>query len=311
MRVMKFGGSSLGSAEAIRRALRLVEARRVERPLVVASAFDGVTDALLHLADAARRSDAEVLERGLQQIRQRHLATLRHLEPDALARQETERALNSWLVYLERELAETFRSQRFTARTLDSILPVGEFLSTLVLAAALRGEGLGVHLVDARQWLITDSRHGEARPMLARVRESARAQISPWRDRGHVVLTQGFVGSDEVGNTTTLGRGGSDLTATTLAAVLGAEMVEIWTDVGGIYDKDPRQFPEARRHAHLTYDQASQLAQLGAQILQRGCVAPAAAANIPIVVRNTFAPEAGETWIGNLEMRSGEQAAAM
>ncbi|MEQ8764965.1 MAG: aspartate kinase [Planctomycetota bacterium] len=310
MRVMKFGGSSLGSAEAIRRALRLISARRLECPLVVASAFDGVTDSLIQLADAALRGDSDRIAAISAQMRQRHLVTLRHLEPDAPARHATEQALDQWFEHLSELLEETTRSGRITARSLDAILPIGEFLSTLVLGAALRGAGVNVHLLDARECLITDSRHGEARPLLVRVREQLREQVEPWRQRGALILTQGFVGCDENGNTTTLGRGGSDLSATTLAAAIGADLVEIWTDVGGVYDRDPRLHSEAQRHAHLTYDQAAGLAQLGAKILQRGCVAPAASANIPIVVRNTFAPEAGETWIGDVEKRHpGEQQA--
>lgn len=293
-RVLKFGGTSLGSPERVRGAVAILRAAAEEGPVVaVASAFAGVTDQLFALADRARRRDGAA-RASLAELVERHRAMLLALAPgDRAASAAVEEELDA--------LAETLEGvallRDLPDATRDRVASAGERLAVAVLAAALRDAGLPAAAVDAAELLVTDSACGEAEIDLAASGERIRSRLVPRLGR-ELAVVPGFYGGGLDGAVRLLGRGASDLTATVLGAGLGASRVEIWTDVDGVLSADPRLVPEARTLPWLTPEMAGELAHFGARVLHPRAVRPAAAAGVPIVVANSLRPAAPRTAIG-------------
>lgn len=293
MRIMKFGGTSVGSADRIRGAVRLVsEAAEASRVVVVVSAFGGVTNALIEAAQKALNGSPEWRDE-LEGIAKRHAdAALDLLGPGerAPALQRIEQA--------KAELRELLHGvslvRECTPRTLDSIVSFGERVSALVVAAAFREQGREATAVDARSLVVTDETFGAARVHFDRTN----ARIREWWD-GETALpvVTGFIGATKSGETTTLGRGGSDYTAAIFGAALEAEAIEIWTDVDGVMSADPRIVPTAFSMDSLRYDELMELSHFGAKVVYPPTVHPARAASIPLVIKNTLHPAFLGTWI--------------
>lgn len=281
MIVMKFGGSSVGDDQAIRRLVDAVNGAS-EQPLVVVSALSGMTDTLLGL---------EYLEQGersavLQDIRRRHLEVAEALELEPAMKQRLQVDIDQLAALMDRA-----PTHDWTSLLRDQVAAWGELLSSVLVAAALKRSGLDGQWFDARRVIRTDAHFGSAIPDLAVIRTAAGALLAPLVEQGQVVVTQGFIGSTEAGQTTTLGRGGSDFTAALLGAALRATRVEIWTDVDGLMSADPRLVPNARLLRYATYDEAAELASFGAKVLHPATQLPLSEAKIPILIRNTFAPD--------------------
>ncbi|MEO8504283.1 MAG: aspartate kinase [Acidobacteriota bacterium] len=304
--VRKFGGTSVMDGARIREVARLIEELGAGGSLVVVSAMAGVTDALLGLGEEARRGAIDEAQRLAARLAQRHHQAIVDLQltggdgrNDAGAL--TERALHETLeasLLRWREIANgAALLGDLSPKSTDELLATGEMLSSRLLAAALEARGVEVRWVDPREVLITDSRFGRAEPDVSAIRERAREILSPPLMTGATVVTGGFVGAARSGETTTLGRGGSDLSAALLAAAIGAPELEIWTDVDGVMTADPRQVPEARRVPVLSYAEASELAFFGAKVLHPATLRPAVTAGIPVRIRNTFAPNGEGTRI--------------
>ena len=295
MIVMKFGGTSVESAAALRRVVEIVRAHLERRPVVVVSAMGKTTNGLLAVAsEAARGRRAQALQR-LAELRRFHLAE--GLAPAA----EAERAELEQLIEEHfRELAELVGGLsvlgELTPRSLDAVASYGERLSSRILAAALRGAGVPAEAVDARRLIVTDRRHTQAAPLYAQTYGRLASAIPPLaRDR--VVVLGGFIGATEDGVTTTLGRGGSDFTASLVGAGLEAEEIQIWTDVDGMLTADPNLVPEARRVKTISFAEAAELAYFGAKVLHPATVLPAVEKNIPVLILNSRRPEAPGTRI--------------
>ncbi len=285
MIVMKFGGTSVADASAIARLVEVVRAALPLQPLVVVSALRGVTDRLLEL------------EHQGPVARHEHLATLlaRHLD---LARGLGVADVQETLAATIDALGHALRHEGaggWTEAFRDHVAGHGERLSSRVVAAALAREGIAASLCDAREVIRTDARFGAAAPIDAMIPTLAEQHLRPLLTAGRVPVTQGFIGRTDDDRDTTLGRGGSDFTAALLGAALRADRVEIWTDVDGIMTADPRLVPGARVLPQATYDEAAELAAFGAKVLHPATQLPLADAGIPIVIRNTFAPEAPGT----------------
>ncbi|HJN73448.1 MAG TPA: bifunctional aspartate kinase/homoserine dehydrogenase I [Myxococcota bacterium] len=284
--VHKFGGTSLGSAERMVQAAGLVRACD-SSVVTVASAMGGVTDRLVHAATtAARGARGQALE-AVEALLAVHLEALRELgDPPGVGEQIED---------IGAELAELIgavsRLAELTPRVRDRVLACGEKLSVRLLAAAMRSEGVDALAVDADTFLATDGRHGEASPLLVVYERTTRAALQPHLDAGRVPVVTGFCGQAPDGATTTLGRGGSDYTATLIAAALGADEVSIWTDVDGVYSADPRVVPRARIVPHLNYREAAELSYYGAKVLHQRTMIPVARAGIALRTRNSFRPE--------------------
>ncbi|MDF3053908.1 MAG: aspartate kinase [Geminicoccaceae bacterium] len=293
MIVAKFGGTSVADAQAIERLIEIVRSRLGARPLVVVSALAGVTDALLDLAHQCGTGDAAALDRSAAAVLQRHERVARELEGCRTAMISI--AADAEL--LRGQMAAA-RDRRLSAAEIDSVAARGEIWSSRLVAGALAHAGIDAEWVDIRPIMVTDGRFGRATPYTQVLNKRARDQLKPLAEAGTVPVTQGFIGATATGVTTTLGRGGSDFTAALLGAAVGAERVEIWTDVDGLMTADPRIVASARTLAAASYDEAAELATFGARILHPATAMPLARAGIPIVVLNSTRPERSGTTIG-------------
>ncbi len=293
MIVAKFGGTSVADADAIRRLIEIVRSRIHEQPVVVVSALAGITDELLDLAQQCGAGDRLAIERSIEALLQRHEDVGKTLPgcSSALERIKDDAAL------LRREVGEA-RDRRLSPAEIDSIAGRGEVWSSRLVAAAMAHEGLDSAWVDIRPIMVTDGRFGRATPYTQVLNKRARDQLKPLANAGRVPVTQGFIGATATGVATTLGRGGSDFTAALLGAALGADRVEIWTDVNGLMTADPRIVPSARTLAAASYDEAAELATFGARILHPATALPLVRAGIPIVILNSREPDQHGTTIG-------------
>lgn len=283
MVVLKFGGTSIGTVEAIRRVARIVASEPRPR-IVVVSALSGVTDALLEIGSAGATIPGNPPPRALDALLRRHL------EASAMIRDAAARtALTHDLYAIAGDVATTLEagSGALRPRARDEVAAAGELWSSRLIAAVLRDRGVRAVWLDARAIMKTDSRHEQATPDLPATREAAAKSVTPVLDRGDVVVLGGFIGSDATGATTTLGRGGSDWSASVFGACLDADEIQIWTDVDGVLTADPRMVPHARVVPHLSYGEAHDLASFGAKVLHPGTIAPAVERGIAVVVRNS------------------------
>jgi aspartate kinase len=293
MIVSKFGGTSVTDAAAISRLIDVIRRRLPERPVVVVSALARVTDELLGLARLAETADARSIDAALIRLVDRHTQIARAL-PGATAALE---AIASDAAGLGQEL-RCFRGREVTPAELDAIAARGELWSSRLIAAALAGGGLDATWVDIRPIMVTDGRFSRATPYIQVVNKRARDCLRPMAEAGQIPVTQGFIGATATRVPTTLGRGGSDFTAALLGAALGAERVEIWTDVDGLMTADPRVVGSARTLGAASYEEAAELATFGARILHPATALPLVRAGIPIVILNSTNPDRPGTTIG-------------
>lgn len=268
--VMKFGGTSVQDAAAIRRLIGHVAAEPRHRAVVV-SALAGVTDALLAVAAPGGSADRAGAITGMCE---RHLAVVRALVPAGPERDE----LVHWLQSLFEDVA--------SERSRDALLAIGELASSRIVAAALAAAGVRAAWVDARDVIVTDARAGQARPDAVATRAAAARVIAPVLASHTVPVMGGFVGATRARVTTTLGRGGGDYSAALLGAAIDAAEVQIWTDVDGVFSADPRKVPAAMLIPVLSFREAYELARFGAKVLHWGTLEPAASHDIPVRVLN-------------------------
>jgi len=293
MIVAKFGGSSVADAEAIGRLIEIIRSRARCQPVVVVSALARVTDGLLALAHQCGSGDGAALDASVAALLERHERIARELPGCSVAVDP----IAADAAELRREVMAA-RNRRLSPAELDAVAGRGELWSSRLVAAAMAGAGLEADWVDIRPILVTDERFGRATPHTQVVDKRAREQLKPLAEAGRIPVTQGFIGATANGVATTLGRGGSDFTAALLGAALGAERVEIWTDVDGLMTADPRIVPSARTLAAASYDEAAELATFGARILHPATALPLVRAGIPIVILNSRHPERSGTTIG-------------
>lgn len=285
--VAKFGGTSVANFEAMSRCADIIENNPNTR-LVVSSACSGVTNFLVELANGI--SDQAQRDQILKRLDEIHQAILNQLE-DA---NETSVAVSHILETVS-HLAEAASIQSSKKLT-DHLVACGELMSTHIFAQVLRERGVKATRVDIRDVLRTDSQFGKAEPNLDQIKSLAQQHLVPMC-QDFVVVTQGFIGCDEDGNTTTLGRGGSDYSAALIAEAVEAEGLEIWTDVPGIYTTDPRIAPKATPISEISFSEASEMANFGAKILHPSTLVPALRHDIPVFVGSSKEPEKGGTWI--------------
>lgn len=299
MLVMKFGGTSVGDAAAIRQTVNILASHSKSGPVVgIVSAMSGITNTLLATADAAAIGDSETVETSRAVILAPHRAAILELLPAGERRRATEAALVTLVDEAARLLYSIYVLRELSPRAKDRLVSFGERLSSIVVAAALSELGVDAEAVPADRLIVTDSKFGSAAPLLDQTRLKTRDTLLPLFDRGVLPVVTGFFGADVHGITTTLGRGGSDYSASILASALAASEVWIWTDVDGVLTADPRLVPGARTLDAISYDEATELAYFGAKVIHPKTMHPAAEAGIPIWIKNTFSPEAQGTRIG-------------
>src|SRR5580658_1169773 len=288
--IMKFGGTSMGSAERMRVAAQIVQQEQAKRPVVVVvSAMSKITDLLLDAMRHAEAGNRAAVDASLANLRSRHEETCRDLlpaenQPKLAARIEEligefERIVNGMAMLGDRP-----------PRSLDEAVVTGEWLSATLFAAYLSVTGTPAEDVNARDVVVTDAMFGNASPLMEPTGVKARARLLPLVQNGTVPIVTGFNGATADGRPTTLGRGGSDFSASILAAVLDAAELWIWTDVDGIMTADPRLVPAAKILTEITYSEAAELAYAGAKVLHPRTLAPLIERKIPVWSKNSFAP---------------------
>jgi len=293
---MKFGGSSVGTARAMSQVADIVASYVSERPVVVVSALQGVTDALLGLARDASRGDGTNIDAPLSRLVLRHEEVLRSVGDGNQA--AVLEATRKSFAELGQALKGVAALGELSDRSLDLIVSFGERLSAPIVAAALRARGIAAESVDARNLIETDDRFTSAEVRFSATEEKSRRVLLPVVERGGVPVVTGFIGATADGRTTTIGRGGSDYTAAILGGVLDAKEIWIWKEVDGVMTADPGAVPEARLVSLVTYDEAAEMSFFGAKVLHPKTMIPAIGKSIPIRLRNTFRPEAPGTLIG-------------
>jgi aspartate kinase len=289
MIVMKFGGTSVQDAKAIERAADIVKGRRAQKPVVVVSAMAKVTDQLLAMARAAGSGDRKVALSLSRSLRERHYNTAGELLGTALFT-EFHSDLGVYFEALDELLRGISAVGELTPRTTDHVAAFGEILSSRIVAAAFAAQGIDSTMVDSRECVVTDSEHMRAAPLMEETNQRLRTKVQPVLDKGRVPVMGGFIGATKAGITTTIGRGGSDYSAAIVGSGLGAERIEIWTDVDGMLTTDPNLCPEARRIKVISFDEAAELAYFGAKVLHPATVLPAIQKNIPVYVLNSRNP---------------------
>jgi len=292
MIVMKFGGTSVQDAAAIDRTAKIVLGRLDRSPVVVVSALARVTEALLGLARTARERSTELAVAVIEDLRERHLITARNLLETFMSPRllEVEQEIHAQFADLENLVRSVATLGELTLRSQDAIASFGERLSSVIVTAALESRGVAAELVDSRAFIITDDNFSKAAPDLQETNNRARAVLGPLVSAGRVPVAQGFIGSTTGGVTTTIGRGGSDYSAALIGAALGAEAIEIWTDVDGLMTADPRAVPNAKRIRVISFAEASELSYFGAKVLHPSTVLPAVERGIPVHIYNTNNP---------------------
>ncbi len=286
--VMKFGGTSMGSAERIRNAAQICADIRAKRPaVVVVSAMSKITDLLLDTLRAAESGGSGDVEANLKHLENRHVETCRALLSGSACSTgiceigilvgEFQRIAHGMLMLGERP-----------PRSVDEAIATGERLSAMMIASYLNCNGTRAEAINAAELIVTDDEFGNASPLMDETREKARARLLPVIDSGAIPIVTGFNAATEDGRPTTLGRGGSDFSASILASVLDAEELWIWSDVDGIMTADPRLVPNAAVLDEVTYKEAAELAYNGAKVLHPRTLAPLIEKGIPVWSKNSF-----------------------
>jgi bifunctional aspartokinase / homoserine dehydrogenase 1 len=298
LQVMKFGGTSVGNAECIARAAKIIaQGAQDGRCVAVVSAMSGVTNRLIEAAKTAQTGNRSGAAESVEALRVQHRTALASLiqrdDERAKVNQQLDAALAEGLRFCE----GTALLRELSPRTMDAISSLGERLSAPLVSAAIRELGLQSEAVEATELIVTDEFHGGAEPQMDQTRSKSQTRILPLLERGIVPVVTGFLGATPGGELTTLGRGGSDYSATILGAALDADEVIIWTDVDGVLTADPRLVSEAQTIPEISYREAAELAYFGAKVLHPKTLRPVVQAGIPVWIRNSFAPEKSGTKI--------------
>ena len=296
MIVMKFGGTSVATAERIDTAVQLVKERLALRPVVVVSALARVTDLLIRGAELALERDSSS-ETVVEEVKARHREVVADLLPAGPIRLGLFAHITAIVNELRAFYTGVHNLAELTPRTLDAIAGMGERLSCEIVAAALQHRGVLAQPVDARNVIVTDEEFGRATPLMEPTAARVREVVLPIVQQGLVPVVSGFIGATTKGVTTTLGRGGSDYSAAIIGATLPVEAIQIWTDVDGMMTVDPKVVPEARVLKEVSFDEAAELAYFGAKVLHPATIKPAVERGIPVGILNTLNPKAPGTLV--------------
>ncbi len=305
--VMKFGGTSVGSAERIGQAadLAVKAAKEGHKVVVVTSAMSGVTNKLIAAAqDAVRGFYHKTVSDDLHEP---HRQAIHLLAPnDAARRREAIESLRLRIERFETLCKGLTMVRELTQRTLDAISGLGEILCAPILSCAIAERGVASRPIEATELIVTDDQFGQAEPLMAETRQQTRDKLTPLLEQGEIPVITGFIAATKEGVQTTLGRGGSDYTAAIIGAALDADEVWIWTDVDGVMTANPGEVPEARTMREISYSEASELAYYGAKVLHHKTILPVYKQGIPVRILNSFNPENSGTCI-SVEGRPSER----
>ena len=308
---MKFGGASVGTAAALAQVLSIItrEAEHWDRLLIVVSALEGVTDMLLEAAQHARISNQRGYRRIVATLRTRHLALIEQPPFSSSAhsalRADIDRLLSELLEQCQ-QVADSLDDE-LSPTSSDAVVAVGERLAARMLAALLQQNQLRGVAVDGTDLLMTDDVHGNANPNLPLTAARVRELLLPMLERGIIPVVTGYIGAAQSGAVTTLGRGGTDYTASVLSTLVAADELWVWVDVDGMMSADPHAVPDARVIPRLNYSEAAELAYFGAKILHAKMIAPLAEKALPLRIKNLFKPQQTGTLV-SLDKDGGHAA---
>ena len=300
MIVMKFGGTSVADARCLREVAALVAEPSCQPCLAVVSAASGVTDLLLATAQQAAAGAESEVEASLARLRSRQRQMVAEAIADAGRRARVTENVERLLADLSRLLTGVLLLREVSSRSQDLIASCGEKLSSTILAGVLEDRGAKAVAVSTERLVITDDAFGAANPQLGQTTERLREAMLPLLAEGTIPVLTGFIGGTEEGVTTTLGRGGSDYSASIVGNALDADEIWIWTDVDGVMTADPRLVPSARSLPAVSYAEAAELSYFGAKVIHPRTVIPAIEKRIPLRVRNTFNPSFAGTLIHHM-----------
>lgn len=311
--VMKFGGTSVGSPAALQQVVNIVSKAKHagQQVVVVVSAMSGVTNLLLDAAHQAEAGSEAAAHQARSVIEQKHAEATLHFLGDTPTRQQVMAQIDALLNEFESLCHGIHVLGELTPRALDVIGGLGERMSAPQVAAILNQAGLAAQPVESTELIVTDDRYGSAVPLIEATARKTEAGLRPLLNQGLVPVVTGFIGATETGITTTLGRGGSDYSATILGRALKADEVWIWTDVNGVMTTDPRVVPEAHPISRLSYAEISELSYFGAKVLHSQAIRPARRVGMPVRILNTFEPDHPGTLITAEESDNGKSVKAV
>lgn len=294
MRVLKFGGTSVGSVENIEKTIAIVANQAAQSPVaVVVSALGGVTDLLLKAGALAAKKE-ESYKDIFKEISQKHISFTDTLTG---GNQEALKAITLQMSHLEDLLKGIYLINELSSKTLDKLAAYGELTSSYIIAAAFEHKSIDASLKDSRELIITDANHTKAGVLYEITNQNITTYFA--EKKAKITVLGGFIARTEAGDTSTLGRGGSDFTAAIIAAALDVEQLEIWTDVSGMFSANPKLVKQAKPIQEISYHEAMELSHFGAKVLYPPTIVPVLSKNIPIYIKNTMAPEEPGTRIGN------------
>lgn len=297
---MKFGGTSIGNGEHIEKVANLVNnyVNQGHQIVVVVSALERVTDSLIQVSTKAKNGNRDYLHEFLQDIREKHITATRKAIKDKLLLEEIKQTVKATINELENVLTGIVYLGELTAKSKDYVLSFGERLSTLLVWGALRDRGINAQYFTGKEvGIVTDFNFGEASPLMKMTTHQVKQTIEPLLDKRIVPVVTGYIAATQHGEITTLGRGGSDYTATIIATALDAHEVWVWTDVDGLMTSDPKIVPSAKIIPELSFQEAIEMAIFGAKAMHPRALEPAMEKNIPVRIRNTFNPENSGTLV--------------
>jgi aspartate kinase len=292
--VMKFGGTSVANGKNIRHVAKLIAKHAGQDCSVVAvvSALEDVTNQLIQAAEEAKNGNRKYIRKFKQEILERHLATAKKAIKNGQIEEETEQTLNARIDELGQVLTGIVYVGELTPKSRDTVISFGERLSAPIVSGALKDIGLSSqHLTGGEAGIVTDNNFGEAGLLMNVTKFQVTKSLEPLLKKGTVPVITGFIAATQNGETTTLGRGGSDYTATIVGAALDADEVWIWTDVDGLMTSDPKIVPEAKTIPEMSFQEATELTIFGAKAMHPRALEPARKEGIPVRIRNVFNPD--------------------
>ena len=290
--VMKFGGTSVGSADALSKAIQIVKDARAEYPrvVVITSAMSGVTNLLLNSAALASQGKIDSLSSTESTLREKHFAAADALIKDEKLCEATKQEINALIFSLVDLCKAIAVLGEASPRVMDTVASIGERMSVRLLGAVLENAGVNAKAIESTEFIVTNAHFQHAHPDFKVTTEKTRALLNPLMDKGIVPVTTGFIGATPEGVITTLGRGGSDYSAAIIGSVLPADDVWIWTDVDGVMTTDPRIVKDAKTLPEITYSEIAELAYYGAKVIHPKTIRPVVDAGIGLRICNTFQP---------------------
>jgi aspartate kinase len=291
---MKFGGSSVATGENIRHVSEIVakHAKNNCRIAVVVSALAGVTNSLLEVAEQAKRSDEKHIQTFTTELSKKHLSVIESAISSKTIQKEVTQVTEDTIAELEKVLTGICYVGELTPKSKDYVLSFGERLSVPIVGGAMKDRKLETQCFTGKEaGIVTDSNFGEADPLMNFTTHLIRERLSPLLEKGVIPVVTGYIAADQNGVVTTVGRGGSDYTATILGVALGADEIWIWTDVDGIMTTDPKIVPSAKMLPQLSYQEAAEMAIFGAKAMHPRALEPVIKENVPVRIRSVFHPE--------------------